>query len=74
MLKRNGDANAVQQAVAMLAQARRPLLLAGGGIIDSEASQEAVELAEVQVWPWCRPTATTTPCAAQSGYKGQPSL
>ena len=47
MLKRNGDANAVQQAVAMLAQARRPLLLAGGGIIDSEASQEAVELAEL---------------------------
>ncbi len=28
------DANAVQQAVAMLAQARRPLLLAGAGIID----------------------------------------
>ena len=42
-----GDTNAVQQAVAMLVQARRPLLLTGGGIIDSEASQEAVELAEL---------------------------
>ena len=42
-----GDANAIQQAVAMLAQAQRPLLLAGGGIIDSEASQDAVELAEL---------------------------
>ena len=42
-----GDTNAIQRAVAMLAQAQRPLLLAGGGIIDSEASQDAVELAEL---------------------------
>jgi acetolactate synthase-1/2/3 large subunit/sulfoacetaldehyde acetyltransferase len=41
-----GDAQAVQQAVALLAQAQRPLLLAGGGIIDSEASDDAVALAE----------------------------
>ena len=31
----------------MLTQSRRPLLLAGGGIIDSEATQEAVELAQL---------------------------
>jgi acetolactate synthase-1/2/3 large subunit/sulfoacetaldehyde acetyltransferase len=41
-----GDAQAVQQAVRLLAEAQRPLLLAGGGIIDSEASDEAVALAE----------------------------
>ena len=41
-----GDAQAVQQAAALLAQAQRPLLLAGGGIIDSEASDDAVALAE----------------------------
>jgi thiamine pyrophosphate-dependent acetolactate synthase large subunit-like protein len=33
--------------VALLTQAQRPLLLAGGGIIDSEASEEAVALAEL---------------------------
>jgi acetolactate synthase-1/2/3 large subunit/sulfoacetaldehyde acetyltransferase len=42
-----GDAEAVQRAAALLAQARRPLLLAGGGVIDSEASKEAVALAEL---------------------------
>ena len=42
-----GDAQAVQQAVRLLAEAQRPLLLAGGGIIDSEASDEAVALAEL---------------------------
>ena len=41
-----GDARSVQQAVALLAGAQRPLLLAGGGIIDSEASEDAVALAE----------------------------
>ena len=41
-----GDAQAVQQAARLLAEAQRPLLLAGGGIIDSEASDEAVALAE----------------------------
>jgi thiamine pyrophosphate-dependent acetolactate synthase large subunit-like protein len=41
-----GDAHAIQRAVSLLAQAQRPVLLAGGGIIDAEASKEAVALAE----------------------------
>ena len=41
-----GDGRAVQQAAALLAQAQRPLLLAGGGIIDSEGVDDAVALAE----------------------------
>jgi thiamine pyrophosphate-dependent acetolactate synthase large subunit-like protein len=32
-----GDPHAIQRAVELLTQAHRPLLLAGGGIIDSEA-------------------------------------
>src|SRR5262249_32538827 len=42
-----GDAQAIQRAAALLAQAQRPLLLAGGGVIDAEASAEAVALAEL---------------------------
>ena len=42
-----GDANAIAQAVKVLSGAQRPLLLAGGGIIDSGASDQAVELAEL---------------------------
>ena len=42
-----GDPQAIQRAVTLLAQAHRPLLLAGGGIIDAEASKEAVALAEL---------------------------
>lgn len=42
-----GDPEAIQRAAAILAQAERPLLLAGGGIIDSEASDDAVALAEL---------------------------
>jgi thiamine pyrophosphate-dependent acetolactate synthase large subunit-like protein len=41
-----GDAQAIHRAVALLSQAQRPLLLAGGGIVDAEASEEAVRLAE----------------------------
>ena len=37
---------AIQRAATLLAQAQRPLLLAGGGIIDADASAEAVALAE----------------------------
>jgi thiamine pyrophosphate-dependent acetolactate synthase large subunit-like protein len=42
-----GDAQAIQRAATLLAQAQRPLLLAGGGVIDSEASAEAIALAEL---------------------------
>ena len=41
-----GDAQAIAQAAALLAQARRPLILAGGGIVDSESTDDAVALAE----------------------------
>ena len=41
-----GDALAVQQAVALLKQARHPLIISGGGVIDSGASTDAVALAE----------------------------
>ena len=42
-----GDAVAIQEAVALLLQAQRPLLLAGGGVIDGDATGEAVALAEL---------------------------
>ena len=42
-----GDAAAIDRAVALLAQAERPLLLAGGGIVDAEATDDAVALAEL---------------------------
>jgi thiamine pyrophosphate-dependent acetolactate synthase large subunit-like protein len=42
-----GDAEAIRRAVALLAQAQRPLLLVGGGVIDADASKEAVALAEL---------------------------
>ena len=42
-----GDAKAIQRAVALLAQAQRPLLLVGGGVIDADASKETVALAEL---------------------------
>ncbi len=41
-----GDAEAVAQAVALLAGAQRPLILAGGGVVDAEATDFAVALAE----------------------------
>lgn len=42
-----GDAQAMQRAVALLTQAERPVLLAGGGVVDAEATEEAVALAEL---------------------------
>jgi thiamine pyrophosphate-dependent acetolactate synthase large subunit-like protein len=42
-----GDPQAIQRAIDLLAQAQRPLLLTGGGVIDAEASAEAVALAEL---------------------------
>ncbi len=42
-----GDPDAIRRAVEVLLTAERPLLLAGGGVIDSEASEEATALAEL---------------------------
>ena len=42
-----GDLQAIQRAAALLGQAQRPVLLVGGGVIDAEASKEAVALAEL---------------------------
>ena len=42
-----GDVAAIERAAALLAQAERPLLLAGGGIVDAEATDDAVALAEL---------------------------
>lgn len=42
-----GDNAAIAQAVQILGQAKKPLILVGGGVIDSEASEEAVALAEL---------------------------
>ncbi len=42
-----GDQAAIERAAQLLEGAQRPLLLAGGGVIDSEASADAVALAEL---------------------------
>ena len=41
-----GDVQAIAQAAALLAQAQRPLILAGGGVVDSDSTEFAVALAE----------------------------
>jgi acetolactate synthase-1/2/3 large subunit/sulfoacetaldehyde acetyltransferase len=41
-----GDAHAIAQAAQLLLGAERPVLLAGGGVIDAEATQAAIALAE----------------------------
>ncbi len=45
--KTSGDIQAVSHAAQLLLSAERPLLLAGGGVVDGEASDEAVHLAEI---------------------------
>ncbi len=42
-----GDRDAIRKAAEVLSKAQRPLLLAGGGVIDAEASAEAVALADL---------------------------
>ena len=42
-----GDEELIQLASQILLNAKSPLLLAGGGVLDSEASKEAVALAEL---------------------------
>jgi acetolactate synthase I/II/III large subunit len=41
-----GDREAVRRAAELLSQAQRPVLLAGGGVVDGDATAEAVALAE----------------------------
>jgi acetolactate synthase-1/2/3 large subunit/sulfoacetaldehyde acetyltransferase len=41
-----GDREAVRRAAKLLAEAQRPVLLAGGGVVDSDATSDAVALAE----------------------------
>jgi acetolactate synthase-1/2/3 large subunit len=41
-----GDATAIAEAAALLATARRPVILAGGGVIAAEATQELLAVAE----------------------------
>ena len=41
-----GNAKQVKQAVELIRQAKRPLLMAGGGVVSSHACDEVVELAE----------------------------
>jgi acetolactate synthase-1/2/3 large subunit/sulfoacetaldehyde acetyltransferase len=41
-----GDRDAIARAAALLANAERPLLIGGGGVIDSDAAGDAVKLAE----------------------------
>jgi sulfoacetaldehyde acetyltransferase len=48
-----GDAAALDAAAALLAAARFPVILAGGGVINSGATAEAIELAERLHAPVC---------------------
>jgi sulfoacetaldehyde acetyltransferase len=48
-----GDATALDEAAALLASARFPVILAGGGVIMSEGCAEAVALAELLQAPVC---------------------
>ena len=42
-----GDPKAVERAAEILGEAERPMMIVGGGVLDSAASGEAVELAEL---------------------------
>src|SRR4029079_6707814 len=42
-----GDREAVRRAADLLSKAQRPVLLAGGGVVDGEATAEAVALADL---------------------------
>ncbi len=48
-----GDGKALDEAAALLATAKFPVILAGGGVILAEGSQEAVQLAELLHAPVC---------------------
>jgi len=42
-----GDENSIEKAVNLLVRSRSPVILAGGGVVSSEASLELVEVAEL---------------------------
>jgi acetolactate synthase-1/2/3 large subunit/sulfoacetaldehyde acetyltransferase len=42
-----GDAEAIARAAQLLREAQRPMLLAGGGVVDADAADDAVALAEL---------------------------
>ncbi len=48
-----GDATALDEAAALLAAAKFPVILAGGGVILADGAQEAVQLAELLHAPVC---------------------
>jgi len=48
-----GDCAALDEAAALLAAARFPVILAGGGVIMSDATSAAVQLAELLAAPVC---------------------
>ena len=66
------DADAVERAARMLAEAKRPLIVAGGGVITAEASEELRALAErlgapvVTTWNGKGAIDETHPLAAQT--------
>ena len=49
----SGDAAAIDEATALLAEARFPVIVAGGGVILSDGTAEAVALAELLDAPVC---------------------
>ncbi|MBI2855354.1 MAG: thiamine pyrophosphate-binding protein [Chloroflexi bacterium] len=53
--RRQGDSDLVERAARMLAEAQRPAIWAGGGVISADASQELIQLCELLECP-----ATTT--------------
>jgi len=56
-LRFSGDPQATEEAAVLLVQARRPLLVAGGGAMNARAFGEVKELAEILNLP-----VMTTPC------------
>jgi len=56
-LRCSGDSNRVREAAVLLMEAKRPLIVAGGGAINSRAFEEAKKLVELLGIP-----VMTTPC------------